>query len=149
MEKLFALKTIALQQMVDEYGLDITIAYNEDLVKKNLLIEYYEVETGEGEDYEIETGVYVISCDRERSYSFVLYAAPDFIKPLFIYRLIADAVEFIANCSKETVLSDLEQISTGHTTSDDMGNLADRKRVFKSEKWKFDTAMELIKQKGY
>jgi hypothetical protein len=146
MEKLFAMGNIGLQQMVDEDGLDIFIAYTDDLLKKNLLIEFYQDSTSDDPgDYETETAIFIISCDAERSYSFVLSVEADFIKPLFIYGIVAHAVEFIRTCDKGTVLADLQEICTGFSTSDEMEGL-DGKRIYESDKWKFDTAMDLIRE---
>jgi hypothetical protein len=150
MEKLLALKKIGLQQIVSEDdGLDVFMAYTDDLLKKNLLIEYYGVVTADTEeDFEEETAVSIITYDKERCYSFILFAEPSFMKPMQVYRIIVDAIEFIESCDKESVLSDIEDICTGFSTSDDISDRKDRKRYYELEKRKFDTAMELIRQKG-
>jgi len=140
MNKLFALNNIEIQEMVDEDGLDISIAYTDDLLEKNVLVEFYEAALEE----ESETAVFVISCDKVRSYTFTLYVVNDFIKPLQIFRLVCDAIDFIKSCNKETLFADLAEISTGVSTSDELEDKNDSKRVFKQDSWKFKTAMELI-----
>ena len=140
MNKLFELNNIGLQEMVDEDGLDIYIAYTDDLLKKNLLIEFYEAEMEDS----IETAIFVISCDEVRSYTFVLSVSEEVMKPLQVYRIVADAIEFIAKCNKATVLVDMEAFATGVSTSDDIENKKDRIQVFEQEAWKFNTAMGLI-----
>ncbi|WP_447642592.1 MULTISPECIES: hypothetical protein [Chitinophagaceae] len=67
---------------------------------------------------------------------------------LVLYRIVADAIHFIEQSSKATLLEDLEEISTGGTTSDVMESKAERKRVHDSDVWKFTSVLDLIKQKG-
>ena len=142
MRKLFETKNIGLIEMVDEDGLDIYIAYTEDLLKKNLLIEFYEAEM---EEEEIETAIFVLSVNELRSYTFTLRVTPSFMVPLEVLRIVSDAVDFIAKCDVKTVLGDIEEeIATGVIKSNELDKL-DSKRVLKDDTWKFTTALELIK----
>ena len=128
--------------MVDENGLDIFFAYTEDLLKKGILIKFYEAELDEGDS---EFAVFAVGLVKGVSYSYVLYATDTFMRPLEVFRLVADAIHLIEFCSAESVFSDLEDIATGTSSSADMGTDAERRRVFEQESWEFNTALELIK----
>ena len=154
MEKLFALMKIESVPMVDEDGNDVTIAYTDNLLKRNVVIEFYEfiaVEQpnipGDAENESMETIVNAISCDVESSYSFSLFHGVDVDSPILVSRIIADAIEFIESCDPKTVIADLDDISKNIMISKDIKNANDRKKVYEKELWKFNTALELIQEK--
>lgn len=150
MKKLFALKNISLQPMVVQDGLDITIAYTKQLLAKDVLIEFYTAPTSDDpHDTEEETAVLAITYTKDRSYSFALFHSFEVIGPLILYRIVSDAIEFIENCDKDSLITDLEEIATGYTTSDILDDPKDRKRIYDSEVWKFKTALELIGEKRH
>ena len=140
MDKLFALHHIDIQELVDQEGRDIFIAYNDDLLEKNVLIEFYEEDQGDNR----ETAVFVFSCDNERSYRFTLYVVDDVLTPLVIFPIVANAIDFIKHCNKETLFDDLPEISTHHVTSEQFDDKRNSQLIFELDAWKFNTAMELI-----
>ncbi|MBX3242284.1 MAG: hypothetical protein KIT80_14955 [Chitinophagaceae bacterium] len=148
MEKLFERNNIGYQLFVDEDGQDIHFAYTDKLLALNVLIEFYTAVTdGSEENYEEETVVAAITYTEKCSYSFALFHSTNVIGPLLLYRIVADAVHFIEQSGKTSLLEDLAEISTGGTTSDVMDNKADRKRVYDSDVWRFTSVLDLIKQK--
>ncbi|WP_341836916.1 hypothetical protein WJU16_03380 [Chitinophaga pollutisoli] len=148
MEKLFERNNFGLQPFVDEDGQDTYFAYTDKLLALNVLIEFYTAVTDDTEEnYEEETVVSAITYTENRSYSFALFHSTNVIGPLILYRIVADAIHFLEQSSKATLLEDLEEISTGGTTSDVMDNEADRKRVYDSDVWKFTSVLDLIKEK--
>jgi hypothetical protein len=148
MEKLFARNNIGFQPIVDQDGLDINFAYTDKLLSLNVLIEFYTAVLDDSEEnYEEETAVFAITYTKERSYSFALFVTSEVVGPLILFRIIADAIKFIEHSDKNSLLDDLEEIATGHTTSDDVENPRDRKEFYENELWKFNTALGLIEEK--
>jgi len=99
MKKLFQLNNIGLQEMVDEVGLDIFISYTEALLTKRILIKFYEAEIGDGEG---ESAVFAICCNEPAGYSYTLFHGFEPMKLLVVFRVVADAIQFISACSSET-----------------------------------------------
>ncbi|MBN8856687.1 MAG: hypothetical protein BGO55_06305 [Sphingobacteriales bacterium 50-39] len=149
MEKLFERSNIGLQQLVAEDGLDKYFAYTEKLLSLNVLIECYTAVLDDSEaDYEEETAIFAITYNEERSYSFALFVSSEVIGPLILFRIIVDAINFIEHSSKDSLLDDLEEISTGCTTSDVIDNIKERKEFYEDEVWEFKTVLDLIHDKG-
>ncbi|WP_346319355.1 hypothetical protein [Chitinophaga sp. YIM B06452] len=147
MEKLFARNGISLLAVEGEEGIITFYAYTEALLAHQVLIKIYTVvldDTNKG--YEEETAVIAITYDRERSYSYVLFVSHDVTGPLLLYRIVADAIDFIQHAGKKTLLEDLETISTGHTTSDDLESALERKELYESEVKEFNAILALIAQ---
>lgn len=148
MEKLFTRNNIGFQPIVDQDGLDINFAYNDKLLSLNVLIEFYTAVLDDSEaNYEEETAVFAITYTKERIYSFALFVTSEVVGPLILFPIIANAINFIEHSDKNTLLDDLEEIATGHSTSDDVENPHDRKNLYENELWKFNTALDLIKEK--
>lgn len=142
MEKLFAQKNIRLQPIVDQDGNDSFIAYTDKLLEYNILIEFYGVATDNYSDVPEEVGIFAVSHFKETYYSFVLFVTDGVLGPLPVFRIISDAIDFIEQCSPDTVLADLEEVSTSTSL---YGNKSyEGKDYYESEVWKFKTAMELI-----
>lgn len=149
MERLFERNNIGLQHFVDEDGLDKYYAYTDKLLARNVLLEFYTAVTDDSEEeYEEETAVFVITHTGNRSYSFALFHSLNVVGPLQLFRLIADAIDFIERADSDNLLVDLTEISTGSTTSDMVDSVADRKRIYDSDVWKFSSVLDLIKQKS-
>lgn len=148
MERFFRHNNIWLQHFVDEDGIEKYYAYTDKLLAHNVLIEFYTAVTDDSEeDYEEETAVLAIIHTEAISYSFALFHSYNVVGPLPLYRIIADAIDFIEHSSSETLLADLAEISTGDTSSDMMDDEADRKRIYDSDVWKFNTVLELIRER--
>ncbi|TDX00456.1 hypothetical protein [Dinghuibacter silviterrae] len=148
MENLFKVKNIGLQPLVDQDGLDVHMVYTEKLLSLNVLIEFYTAVIDDSEEgYEEETVIFAITYTKERSYTFSLFHSLNVVGPLQLYRTIADAIEFIERSSKDTLLADMEEISTGHTTSDIADNPRDRKKIYEDDVWKFKTTLDLIAER--
>ena len=141
MEKLFALRNIHLQPMADDDGFDLMIAYNDRLLDLNILIEFAGVAISEDSNVPEEISIHAISLQNDILYSYVLFVSGELLGPLPVYRLIADAVEFIERCNADTVLNDLEQICTSASRYD--ANYENRE-YYESIVWKFKTVLELI-----
>jgi hypothetical protein len=135
--KLFDSKHISLEERIDEDGKKVFIAFNEDLLRKNVLIEFYE-EIGKP-----ETVIFAISRDEARSYTFMLFLVCDIMKPLEVLGLVADVVDFISKRSRDTLFEDLEEIAIGVGTSDGLRNKKESERIYEADSRKFNTAMEL------
>ena len=115
MEKLFKRKNINLQSFINEEEDIEYFAYNDKLLYYNILIKFgTSVLDYSDENYEEETGISVISYDADFSYSFILFVSAEVVGPLLLYRIILDAIDFIDKSEEDTVLADLEEISTGH-----------------------------------
>lgn len=147
MEKLFQRGNIGLQPFVDEEGLDEHFAYTEQLLALNVLIEIYTAVLDDSEEgYEEETVIFATTYDQERSYSFALFHSTEVVGPLVLYGIISDAISYIEQSNKETLLDDLEEISTGQTTSELADTPQLRKKIYESDVWKFKSVIELIKE---
>ena len=142
MEKIFRRNNIGIQRLKVEEHHHPFFAYTDKLLELGVLIEFYTVEIEEDEE---ETVVLANTYTKDCSYSFALFHTYDVFGAVPLYRIIADAIAFIEKSTKETLLDDLEDISTGDTTSDTMDNAQDRKRVYESDVWKFNAVVEAIR----
>lgn len=150
MYRIFKHNNIGLQQFKVEEWHHPFYAYTDKLLELGVLIEFYTAEIGEGEDdYEEETSVLVLTHTEACSYSFVLFHSYDVIGPVPLYRIIADAIDFIEHSSRKTLLDDLEDISTGGTSSDMMETEAERDMIYKSDVRKFNSVVDLIRQRRW
>jgi len=129
--------------MTDEYGPKCTMAYTEDLLQKNILIEFSQDHLG---DAEIETVIFAISCTEKVSYLYTLFDSLNDIGPLELYRKIADAIFFIQSCSARTALKDLEEIAIEVKISSNVESHDIDKMVFEDNYRKFTTALQLIEE---
>lgn len=149
MEKLFERGKIGLQPFVAADGLDKHFAYTDKLLELNILIEFYTAVIDDSEEnYEEETAIFAITYNKERSYSYALFHSVEVIGPLLLFRIIADAIHFIEHSSKGNLLDDLEEISTGHTTSDILEDPKERAAYLDAQIWEFKSVLELITDKG-
>lgn len=147
MNKLFELNNIESKEFIDEEGSQTTIVYNDDLLEKNVLIKFFKRQPFEYiNPSEIETMVFVISCNDERSYTFALLRTTEIIAPLLICRTIVDAVNFIACCNRETILTELVGISIYETTSDNDEDEDFNRLVYEDNCSEFKAFLEAIKE---
>jgi len=127
--------------MVDEGGLDIVIAYTEDLLSRNIMFEYYTADLG---NHEEETVIFARFKDKNAYYSYTLYYTDEISNPLLMSMIIKDAVEVLQHSSDEDLQETLDSISTGVIISNAKNKDASLRRVYEMEDWKFRTALELI-----
>ncbi|SRR5258708_867468 len=114
MEELFALKNIGLQKIIYEQevedDIEFNYAYTRDLLNKNILIKFYE-ELSDNSDT-IQTTISAISITETTYCIFQLFIDDFMLQPIQAFRMVADIIEFIESRGAETILSDLEKIST-------------------------------------
>lgn len=148
MEKLFKHNNIGLQQYEDEDGLDKYYAYTDKLLARNVLIEFYTAVIDDSdENYEEETAIIAHTYTEDRSFSFPLFHSLHVVGPLQLYRIIADAIDFIERSDSNNLLDDLTEISTGSTTSDMMDSVEDSERIYDNDIWEFTAVLDLIKER--
>lgn len=144
MEKLFALKNILLQPLVDAYGDDLVIAYTEKLLDRNIILEFSGVSVNDDSGIPEEIGIFAIANVKNSIYLFTLFVSGEILGPLPVFRLVADAIEYIESCNKDTILSDLEEICTSVSVYD---KNFENKEYYQSLVWKYNSALDLIRGK--
>lgn len=143
MEKLFASKGIRVQSMEDLYESEIKIAYTGKLLELSVLIEFFGITVNDDLSIPEEVGVFVSCHENGVVYSYVLFTSAETLGPLPVFRIIADAVEFIESCDQLTVKEDLKAIATSYEVLDkDYGN----KKFYQNAVFKHTRALELIKK---
>ena len=106
---------------------------------------FYTAVVDDSEDnFEEETAVFAVTFTEESSYSYTLFHSTEVIGPLLLFRIVADAIDFIEQSDKSSLLEDLEELSTGSTSSLTMKDIADQKRIYDSDVYEFKTVLELI-----
>ena len=142
MEKLFKRKNIDLQSFINEDEDIEYFAYNDKLLYYNILIKFgTSVLDYSDENYEEETGISVVSYDADFSYSFILFVSTEVVGPLLLFRIISDAIDFIDKSEENTVLEDLEEISTGHIKH----SRTDKNSYYENDVSEFRKILNLIK----
>jgi len=129
--------------MEDLDGEEIRIAYTSKLLELNVLLQFFGVSV-EGDPYTYEEiGVFASSYENTVLHSYVLFVSDQVLGPLPIVRVIADAIEFIEQCDKGSVIEDLKGISTSYAAIDsDHENPA----YYNNAVAKHIQALELIKK---
>ncbi|WDF77151.1 hypothetical protein PQ469_25015 [Mucilaginibacter sp. KACC 22773] len=74
---------------------------------------------------------------------FILFVSAETLGPLPVFRIIADAIEFIENCDRQTVKEDLKAIATSYEVLD---KDYDNKKFYQNAVIKHTRALELIKK---
>lgn len=143
MRKLFASKNIRIQSFIDTYGDDINIAYTEKLLQRNVFIEFSGVAVSDDDDVSEEVSVSASYRENGMIYSCVLFVSGEVLGPLPVFRIIADAIEFIENCDVQTVGEDLETIATSY---DILDKDYENKEYYQNAMFKHTRALELIKK---
>lgn len=150
MEKLLKSKGIQLVAAGSQSGDETYYAYNQDILDKNLIVEFYHYEIDDdSEGGEIETAVFIIAIDGDCSYNFTAYHAIGLVEtpPIVLFRIIADLVDFIGTCAKEHLIEDLGQAATGISSSKEWKQEKDRKAAYARDSAKFNLVRQLIELK--
>jgi hypothetical protein len=150
MEKLLKSKGIQLVVAGSQEGDETFYAYNQDLLDKNLLIEFYHYEIDpDSEGSEIETAVFVLAIDGDCSYNFTMYYEMGLVEtpPIVLFRIITDIIDFIKVCEKEQVIHALSPIATGVSSSKEWTEPKDREIAYAKDSAKFNSVMQLIELK--
>ncbi|PWN64134.1 hypothetical protein [Chryseobacterium viscerum] len=144
MKKLFALKNIGIQPITDLYSDKINIAYTGKLLQLGVLIEFRGV-VFENEPYlPEEILVFANICANGIIHSYVLFVSHEVLGPLPVFRVIADAIEFIEQCKAGSVIEELKQVATSYSAID---KSYENKEYYKNELWKYTRALGLIRKK--
>lgn len=144
MEKLFALKNMGIQPIVDLYSDEINTAYTDKLLQLGVLIEFSGVAVHNDPHLPEGTSISASLYTDGVVYSYILFVSNEILGPLPVFRIIADAVEFIESCHTETVIEDLKQIVTSYSA---LNENYQNKEYYENEVWKHTTALELIWKK--
>ena len=124
MEKILNSKGIQLIENYTEEGFSPCYAYNQDMLGKNVLIEFYGVETDEDnpENSEVETVVFVHAIQNDISYTLTMFYELGVTEtaPMQIFRIITDLVDYIGLCNDEFIIDNLVAIAKGVTSSLEM-----------------------------
>lgn len=121
-------------------------AYTSDLLKKNVLIKFYNFEIGEDE---VETAVHAMFLYKGASYTFYLYHHIDGLPtfPIVLFRVIVDVVEFISTCNPNTLVKDLQQLSSAFSSSLDKDIEEEFRVDYQTELADFNRILGLIELK--
>ncbi len=159
MEKLLIKNGLKLQELVDQDGDYWRIVYNSDLISKNVLLAYYDVE--EKAQFDEEAGAELNISSKEKrpvfiqcyvialtiqdgvSYAFLLLNLPMPTTPMLAFQILRDTAFFLQDSTLETVLSDLEDISFDVEKSDEAGHKEGCRLSFAETKWMFENFMDL------
>src|ERR1700748_3156683 len=94
------------------------------MLGKNVLIEFYGVETDEDnpENSEVETVVFVHAIQNDISYTLTMFyeLGGTETAPMQIFRIITDLVDYIGLCNDEFIIDNLVAIAKGVTSSLEM-----------------------------
>jgi hypothetical protein len=135
MEKLFAINNIKLQQ-INKEDEQLYFAYTDSSLKKNVIIEFSGVSEAKNDFVYEEVAIFAYLRVNDTVYQYTLLVSPEVHGPLLIYNIIATAFRYIETCDTNTILSDLEQISTSVSTYD---QTTEYKMYYKDILWKYDS----------
>lgn len=143
MEKLFASKNIRIQLMEDLYGSEINIAYTGKLLDLNVLIEFSGITVDDDPSLSEEVGVFANYFENGVVHSYVLFVSGEILGPLPVFRIIADAIEFIEKYGQEMVKENLKAIATFYEAID---RTHDNLKYYQNAVFKHTRGLELIKK---
>lgn len=116
-----------------------SVAYTDNLLSKNILLEFYETEVGNGKGM----AIFAIYGDENIYQIFSLASYSGDKNPQQTIRLLEQAIKFIESCSPLTVLTDLASIAT-HLTR--QSNEGPRRDIYDFDIERFKCTMAIIAQ---
>lgn len=117
MEKLFATKNIELLPMLHAELGERTLAFTDMLLQASLLFEIDGVCLAENNNTYEEVTIFATYQTPTSYHKYVLFVSDAVLGPLPIFRIVADAVEYIESCDVSTWVEDLKQIATAYETT--------------------------------
>lgn len=144
MEKLFGSKNIRIQPIRDLYESETNIAYTDKLLKLNVFLEFFGVAIADDSSIPEETAVFAHHFDNDVVYSYVLFVSAQILGPLPVFRIIADAIEFIEMHDQRSANENLKAIATSYEILDHKHN---NKKYYQNVIFKKRKALELIHEK--
>ena len=159
MEKLLLKNGLKLQEMVDQDGDDWKLVYNSDLISKNVLLAYYDIEEevepgdhplaepsisrNEKDPVFVECYVVALTIHAGVSYAYLLLNFPMPTTPVLTFQVLRDTANLLRDSTLESILSDLEDIAFDIERSDKVGHKEECRLSYEETKWIFKNFMEL------
>lgn len=143
MKKLLLCKNIHIQSFQDLYNSGINVAYTDELLRRKVLIEFGGVSICDDPYIYDEVTVSASYVEGENIHTYILFVSGETLGPLPIFRIIADAVDYIEQCDQINLLEELKSIATSYDYIDEH---FENREYYNNELFKHAQTRQLIKE---
>ncbi len=147
MERALAKKGIRFLSYFDDEGDQVCFAFTPQMFDKKIFILLVMAEMGDENDPDYETSLSVKMLTKDCAYNFTITVDDrPVIPPLYLYRLILDIVDIIGDGKGDTFLEELRSVSTGVSTTKEIGDKKMRKLEYEYTEDHWNTLLALIEE---
>lgn len=147
MERALIKKGIRFLSYFNDEGDRVCFAFTPQMFDKKVFILLVMAEMGEEDDPEYETALSVHMLTKDCAYDFTITVDDRPVIPLlYLYRLILDIVGIVGDCKGEAFIEDLKSVSTGVSTSKEIGSKKDSNSAYQYTENYWNILLTLIEE---